>query len=81
MNAVVQYMCEVLSEKFLVPAEEVGPTAEFAAMDLDSLVLVELAVSLTQRYGVQVSDWEIEAAGTIENTAGLLLRKDAPLAV
>lgn len=75
----VQYLCEVLREKFLVPAEAVRPTAPFASMELDSLVLVELAVSLTRRYGVQVSDWELEAAGTIENTVGLLLRKDALL--
>lgn len=77
MSAIAQRIAEIMVDKFEVPAQKVDVNAEFETMELDSLVLVELAVMLQKQYGVAVDDWEIEEAKTIENTAALLLAKGA----
>ncbi|GAA3078088.1 acyl carrier protein [Streptomyces olivoverticillatus] len=77
MSAIAQRIAEIMVDKFEVPTQKVDVNAEFETMELDSLVLVELAVMLQKQYGVAVDDWEIEEAKTIENTAALLLAKGA----
>lgn len=44
----------------------------FDTLDLDSLRLAELAVMLTQRYGIDVTDDELALAGSINGTLQLL---------
>jgi len=77
MTTVAEHIAEILVEKLEVPAEKVDFAVEFEAMDLDSLVLVQLAVILENWYGTPVEDWEIREAGTIENTVGMLRAKGA----
>ncbi|MGW2635609.1 acyl carrier protein [Streptomyces sp. NPDC001348] len=78
-SAIAEHITELMAEKFRVPAGHVDVTAEFATMELDSLDLVELAVILSDHYGVALEDTEIEEAGTIENTVALLRDKGVPL--
>jgi acyl carrier protein len=75
MSIIAQHIAEIMIKKLEVPAEKVGLQTEFDAMELDSLVLVQLAVILEKRYGTSVEDWEIAAAKTIENTATMLESK------
>jgi acyl carrier protein len=75
MSAVAENIAEIMVSKFEIDAAKVDVAATYESMELDSLVLVELAVLLTKQYGVEVEDWEIEAAKTIENTAVMLLEK------
>ncbi|MFF8844805.1 phosphopantetheine-binding protein [Streptomyces sp. NPDC015127] len=75
MSAVAENIAEIMVSKFEIDADKVDITATYESMELDSLVLVELAVLLTKQYGVEVEDWEIEAAKTIENTAVMLQEK------
>lgn len=77
MDTLAQYIAGVMVEKLEVPAVDVGPQIEFESMNLDSLVLVQLAVLLGRRYGISLDDAEIIEAGTIENTAALLVAKGA----
>ncbi|MFC4606533.1 acyl carrier protein [Streptomyces maoxianensis] len=80
MDSVVQYISEVLSSKFDIPADFITPTTDFETLDLDSLVLVELAVILNKEYGVEIGDDELKEAQTIANTAALVLQKGAGVA-
>ncbi|MET9545565.1 MULTISPECIES: acyl carrier protein [unclassified Streptomyces] len=54
-----------------------GTTSDtrFDLLGFDSLVLVEVAVDLTRRYGVQVTDEELQEAGTVAGTVELLRSK------
>lgn len=66
----------ILKTNFEVPP---GTTADsdFTSLDLDSLVLIELAVVLTKRYGVEVAEHELAAADTAVKVAELLAAKGA----
>lgn len=79
-SAVTERITEIMAEKFKVPASDVDVTAEFSTMKLDSLDLVELAVILSDQYGVTLEDEEIVEAGNIENTVALLRDKGVPIA-
>jgi acyl carrier protein len=57
--------------------QELAPDQPFDDLGVDSLVLVELAVSLTARFGVKFSDWEIGEAGSLQGTVRLVERKCA----
>lgn len=81
MNSLAQYISETLTAKFDIPAEFVDASTSYEALELDSLVLVELAVILSREYGVEITDDEIKDAQTIENTARLLLQKGLGAAV
>lgn len=59
-----------------VPAEATADTP-FELLELDSLVLVELAVVLSQRYQVSVGDDELHLAGTVAACVELLRGKGA----
>ncbi|MGW0757686.1 acyl carrier protein [Streptomyces sp. NPDC002814] len=67
---------DLLRTHFDVPAETTADT-QFHSLDLDSLVLIELSVILTKRYGVQVAGDELATAGTAAKAADLLTQKGA----
>ncbi|BCB91787.1 acyl carrier protein [Phytohabitans suffuscus] len=55
--------------------EDITAGTSFDALDLDSLVIVEVAVALTGRYGVDVTEEELHEAGDIAGTVALLEAK------
>ncbi|MER5863922.1 phosphopantetheine-binding protein [Kitasatospora sp. NPDC002040] len=80
MSAIANHIVDLMVEKFEIPAESLDPATPFESLELDSLVLVELAVLLQKLYGIAVDDWEIEAAATIDGTVELLHTKGLPVA-
>ncbi|WP_100838814.1 acyl carrier protein [Kitasatospora fiedleri] len=68
MDQVTARITAVLTEKFDVPAELVTARASFQELDLDSLSVVELYVTLQEEWGVPL---DAEAA-TGEVTVGEL---------
>ncbi|GAA2674769.1 hypothetical protein GCM10010400_41290 [Streptomyces aculeolatus] len=50
---------------------------DFQSLDLDSLVLIELAVILKKQYGVEVDGKELAAAGTAAKAAAPVSKKTA----
>ena len=66
----------VLTTHFDVPAGTAADT-DFQSLDLDSLVLIELAVILKKQYGVEVDGKELAAAGTAAKAAALVSKKTA----
>jgi acyl carrier protein len=67
---------DLLKTYFDVPADTAVDT-EFQSLDLDSLVLIELSVILSNQYGVEVGGDELAAAGTAAKAAELLSDKGA----
>ena len=55
--------------------EDVTAETSFESLDFDSLVLVEVAVALSSRYGITVTDDELYEAGNVAGTAALLEAK------
>lgn len=64
-----------LVETFGVPADEVAPTAEFEAMGLDSLDVVELTLILEEQTGVKLEDEELEGVRTVQDAIDKVLEK------
>ncbi|WP_181793545.1 acyl carrier protein [Streptomyces sp. WELS2] len=69
-----QQILDVLVSEYEAPADTTGQTS-FDLLGFDSLVLVELGVALTKRYGVEIGDEELREAGNAARTAELLLSK------
>ncbi|MET9415576.1 phosphopantetheine-binding protein [Streptomyces klenkii] len=68
MNTILEHITTVLTEKFEVPADRITPGTMLKDLDLDSLALVELQVTLQE-------DWNIpldESAVTPDLTLGEL---------
>ncbi|WP_346538214.1 acyl carrier protein [Micromonospora sp. DPT] len=59
MNAVQDALNAILVEKMGIPAEELTPGATFEELDLDSLALIELSVSIQKQFGVLVEETEL----------------------
>jgi acyl carrier protein len=75
MTVLADVISDLLVGKLEVEPEILSPTAEFEAMELDSLTLVQLAILLEKRFGIEIEESEIATARTIENTAVLLREK------
>ena len=64
-----------LVETFGVPADEVAPDAEFEAMGLDSLDVVELTLILEEKTGVKLEDEELEGVRTVQDAIDKVVEK------
>lgn len=65
-------LLSIMAEKFDIEPGKLTPTTSFEAMDLDSLVLVELSVIIEKQFGVRLGDAELGEAGTTRAVAHLL---------
>lgn len=67
-------LLELLTSEYEAPE---GTTAEtsFELLGFDSLVLVEVAVALSQRYDITVTDEELAEAGNVAGAVDLLETK------
>ncbi|MET7801228.1 acyl carrier protein [Streptomyces decoyicus] len=74
MATTASHLIEILSHKFDL-GDHITPTTPFTDLDLDSLVLVELAVILSRTYGVPVDESELAEAGTVDEVVALLATK------
>jgi acyl carrier protein len=67
-------LLNLLTSKYAAPKDTTAETS-FELLDLDSLVLVEVAVALSGRYDITVTDEELREAGSIAGTVALLEAK------
>jgi acyl carrier protein len=77
MNPTTQRLIDLLADKYGLARELLGPDVTFDDLDLDSLVLVEILVTLERERGVPLAEGLIEADQTIGAAAAAL---DAVLA-
>jgi acyl carrier protein len=62
-------------EEFGAEPDAIGPDAEFEAMDVDSLDLVELAQIVEDDYGVQLKGEDMEGVKTVRQAVDLVMSK------
>jgi acyl carrier protein len=62
-------------EEFGAEPDQIGPDAEFEAMDVDSLDLVELAQIVEDEYGVQLKGEDMEGVTTVRQAVDLVVSK------
>lgn len=78
MNTLIQLVKEVFSD--YVDVSSLDADTPFDSLDIDSLVLVELAVLLNERLGFVIAEFEIKEANNVRRLAELQAeRKDLEL--
>jgi acyl carrier protein len=62
-------------EEFGAEPDQINPDAEFEALDVDSLDLVELAQIVEEEYGVQLKGEDMEGVKTVGQAVDLVTSK------
>jgi acyl carrier protein len=62
-------------EEFGAEPDQISPDAEFEALDVDSLDLVELAQIVEEEYGVQLKGEDMEGVKTVSQAVELVTSK------
>ncbi len=65
----------ILTTSFKVDPAELTPGATFEDLDLDSLDLVELAMSVEEQVGTGIPDDQLEHVRTVEDAARLVVAR------
>lgn len=80
-STAVERMCDTLirfvSKELDLDTDALSADAEYETLDFDSLVLVELAVNLHERFRVPITHEELIEAATVRATAELLVSRGA----
>lgn len=71
---VVEALRELLGE-FEVEPDDVSAEAEFEALGLDSLDLVELSVKVEDAYEIDISEEDLEPVRTVGDAADVVIQK------
>jgi acyl carrier protein len=61
--------------EFGAEPDQIAPDAEFEALDIDSLDLVELAQIVEDEYGVQLKGEDMEGVTTVGQAVDLVMSK------
>ncbi|WP_275466899.1 acyl carrier protein [Streptomyces noursei] len=69
MDPVYDHLVTVLTDKFEVDAKEIRPDGTLGALELDSLAVVELYVTLQEHWGVPLDEDGATAELTLEQVA------------
>lgn len=77
MNAIEERIAKILIDNFKVEYEFIGPDTTFNEVGFDSLVIVELALVLSEEFGVVIEDGEFVDAMTLAEAGELMLAKGA----
>ncbi len=75
MNATLDRVAALLSNRLGVPADDISADATFDQLDLDSLDLVEFALGAEDEFGVRISDEEAEGLRTVGEAVARLETK------
>lgn len=75
MEVLVSRITEILVHQFEISADVITPDRVFTELDLDSLNLIELALSIELEFGVPISEDELLRAQTVVEVAALLQGK------
>ena len=62
-------------EEFGAEPDAINPDADFEALDVDSLDLVELAQIVEDEYGVQLKGEDMEGVKTVRQAVDLVMSK------
>jgi acyl carrier protein len=65
----------ILVSELLLKVDDIRPEATLAEAGMDSLAMVELAMVLSKRYGIELSDDELIETATVAEIADLLAQR------
>lgn len=77
MNSIEERITKVLVDNFKVEHGNIGADMIFTELGFDSLVIVELALVLSDEFGIPLEDGELTDGMTIAEAAELLVAKGA----
>ncbi|MDO0909392.1 phosphopantetheine-binding protein [Streptomyces sp. DT2A-34] len=69
MDRVYDHLVTLLGDKFEVPADRIAPDATLGDLELDSLAVVELYVTLQEQWKIPLDDSAATADLTVEDVA------------
>lgn len=72
MDEPVERLTAILADKFEIPASSVTPEATLGTFGLDSLALVELAITLEEEWGLRWEEGAISEDTPVERLAAAL---------
>jgi acyl carrier protein len=72
MSDVLGEMCRFLDGRTGAIIDCISGDDTFVSLDIDSLVLTEMAVSLERRFGIEVPDGVLRPDQTVGEAAGLV---------
>lgn len=75
MEDVYERFVSILTDRFAIPEDQIRPDATFFELDLDSLDLVELALSVEEELGVKIEDEELENIETVQDAVDAVKNK------
>ncbi|HWM38626.1 MAG TPA: acyl carrier protein [Streptomyces sp.] len=75
MSSVRETVAAILADKFRVHPQEMKPEDALAALDLDSLAVVELLFALQEELGVRIGEDEVTPRHTLQELVETLERK------
>ncbi|WP_082772178.1 acyl carrier protein [Actinoplanes sp. TFC3] len=78
MIAVQESLFAILSEKMGIPSAELRPDTTFEDLDLDSLALIELSVSIQKSFGVVVDEMELSPERRLGEVVAVIDAKARP---
>ncbi|WP_406690573.1 acyl carrier protein [Saccharopolyspora sp. ID03-671] len=78
-NPIASHIIEILAE-LNVPTAEITPDTTFEAMEVDSLLLVELTLRLQKSFGIEIETDELVPEQTVAEAATALAAKGVALA-
>lgn len=78
-NSIVGRIVVVLGE-LSVPTGDITPATTFDAMEIDSLLLEELALRLQKTFGIQIEMGELVPEQTVAEAAAVLASKGVTVA-
>ena len=71
-TTVLERLTALLTGRFGVTAEEVRADVTFAELDLDSLALVEFAMSAEQEFGIPLGEDDLSPQSTVDEAVALI---------
>ncbi|MET9681085.1 phosphopantetheine-binding protein [Streptomyces coeruleorubidus] len=78
-NSIAGRIIVVLTD-LTVPTEDVTPDTTFEAMEIDSLLLEELALRLQKSFGIEIETGELVPEQTVAEAAAVLEAKGVTVA-
>jgi acyl carrier protein len=72
MSDVYERLVRLLVANFGFETDEVAPGDTFSNLELDSLALVELALTVQEEFGVDLADDDLGSENTLEQAAEVI---------
>ena len=79
-NKIFNRIKELLVEKYYVPSDKVTADVVYDDLELDSLVLLEISVTLEKEFSLKIPDGLVESEMTIGNSVSVILGNNADAA-